>query len=226
MNLLYWVRHGENRANITKEFSCKRVDYSLTPKGVLQAQQTASYFVGKDIHQIYSSPLKRALETAEIIASKINLDVIVMENLRETDVGDLENQPPSAETWAIHRKVMRDWFNGKHETSFPGGEDYFTLWGRLQAGLVQILAGKTNQNIIVVGHGGMLYSAIQSLCPEIDLDWLRHAESHNCSITKLGISLQDGQIDAKLITWAAHDHLYGDAANLISGIPQGDDWKK
>ena len=41
MNHLYLVRHGENVANLTKEFSCCKVDYSLTAKGVLQAQQTA-----------------------------------------------------------------------------------------------------------------------------------------------------------------------------------------
>ena len=37
MNRIYLVRHGENTANLTKEFSHRRVDYSLTPKGILQA---------------------------------------------------------------------------------------------------------------------------------------------------------------------------------------------
>lgn len=40
MNIIYLVRHGENKANLTKEFSYKKVDYPLTPKGVIQAQQT------------------------------------------------------------------------------------------------------------------------------------------------------------------------------------------
>ena len=43
-NTIYLVRHGENTANITKEFSYKLVDYSLTAKGVQQAEQTAEYF--------------------------------------------------------------------------------------------------------------------------------------------------------------------------------------
>ena len=67
LNRLYLVRHGENMANLTKEFSYRHVDYSLTPKGVLQAQQTAAYFTDKHIHEIYTSPLKRAVETADII---------------------------------------------------------------------------------------------------------------------------------------------------------------
>ena len=60
MNTIYLVRHGENRANLTKEFSYKVVDYSLTPKGALQAQQTAQFFQDKQIHEVYTSPLKRA----------------------------------------------------------------------------------------------------------------------------------------------------------------------
>jgi broad specificity phosphatase PhoE len=64
MNRLYLVRHGENRANLTKEFSSRLVDYPLTAKGVLQAQQTADYFQQRagagGIDAVYSSPLKRS----------------------------------------------------------------------------------------------------------------------------------------------------------------------
>ena len=42
MTHLYLIRHGENLANLTKEFSYLKVDYPLTPKGRLQAEQTAS----------------------------------------------------------------------------------------------------------------------------------------------------------------------------------------
>ena len=72
MHTIYWVRHGENKANITKEFSYKYVDYSLTPKGIQQAQQTARFFRNKNIQTIYTSPLKRAVETAEIIARALH----------------------------------------------------------------------------------------------------------------------------------------------------------
>ena len=41
MTHLYLIRHGENLANLTKEFSYLKVDYPLTPKGKLQAAQTA-----------------------------------------------------------------------------------------------------------------------------------------------------------------------------------------
>src|SRR5512145_1505714 len=108
-NHVYWVRHGENLANITKEFSSRHVDYSLTPKGVLQAQQTGAYFKDKSIDALYSSPLKRAAETAAIIGAAIGLPVTVIEGFREIDVGELEREPPTAENWAFHDRVFRAW---------------------------------------------------------------------------------------------------------------------
>src|SRR5579872_6100860 len=94
-NTLYLVRHGENLANITKEFSYKLVDYPLTPKGVLQAEQTAAFFLNTiPLMAAFASPLKRARETAEIIARAQNLSVTVLEEFREVNVGDMEQRPP------------------------------------------------------------------------------------------------------------------------------------
>src|SRR5512142_223625 len=122
MNRLYLVRHGENPANLTKEFSYRRVDYGLTPKGSLQAKQTAELFKRQAIHAVYSSPLKRAAETAGIIAGELGLRVEIVEDLREVNVGDLEGQPVTPELWAHHDSIIADWLGGKPETRFPSGE--------------------------------------------------------------------------------------------------------
>src|SRR5689334_548870 len=102
---LFVVRHGENPANINREFSYKLVDYSLSEEGIRQAEETAGHFRDKGIHEIYSSPLKRALETAEIIAAPLDLPVTVVEEFRENNVGILESQPPSDENWALHDRI-------------------------------------------------------------------------------------------------------------------------
>ena len=47
VNTLYFVRHGENPANLTREFSYKMVDYPLTENGIQQAEQTAAYFASR-----------------------------------------------------------------------------------------------------------------------------------------------------------------------------------
>ena len=220
MNRLYLVRHGENWANITKEFSHRYVDYSLTKKGIEQAQQTAAFFAGKDIHAVYSSPLKRAIETAEIIAAGIEADVVVMENFREVNVGVLERQPVSDEIWAVYLKIFGDWYDGHSAACFPGGEDYFTLLERMQRGLQHIFSEQTGLNAIAVGHGGIFSVTLKDICHNIEADWLRSAENHNCSITEVLIEIQEQAVLGQLINWASYAHLHGAAADLISGVPQ------
>ena len=121
MNHLYLVRHGENPANLTKEFSCKRVDYSLTLKGVLQARQTAEYFQRVPVDRIYASPLKRTRETAQIIAEPLQRTVIPLETLREVNVGDFEGEPVSMDLWGAAQYDYRCVDGGRRPALFPRG---------------------------------------------------------------------------------------------------------
>ncbi len=125
---LYLVRHGENPANISKVFSSRIVDQSLTAKGILQARQTATYIkelgISRDRwvrHSVFSSPLRRAAETAEIIADQLGLGVVVMENFREIDVGSLEESPATAADWSFYQQIVNDWYDGINESTFPEG---------------------------------------------------------------------------------------------------------
>lgn len=226
MNLLYFIRHGENPANLTKEFSHRKVDYPLTPKGRMQAQQTAEHFRNQGIDEIYASPLKRAFETAEIIGRELGLPVTVREDFREVNVGTLEDMPPSAEAWALHNEIIRDWVDGKSDTRFPGGEDYHELWGRLHTALQSILARKDGRKILVVAHGGILTLPLRSLCPDADYAWLRTQQNANCSITRIEAEISEGKLKARLLSYASFDHLHGEAAQLVSGIPNLEVFKK
>ena len=217
MNRFYLVRHGENLANLTKEFSNRRVDYALTPKGVLQAQQTADYFKDKGIDAVYSSPLKRAQQTAQIIATAVGVTAVVLENLREVDVGDLEGQPPTAELWALHNAVVRDWMTGHPEKSFPNGENHTTLCRRMRAAFAEMTAGRDGKDIVVVGHGGIFTFTLLDWCPGLDLSRLRNREYANCGITEVEIETRGEEITGQLVTWAEHGHLHGEAAELVSG---------
>src|SRR6266487_7176920 len=148
MNTLYLIRHGENTANLTKEFSHRLIDYSLTPKGVLQAQQTGEYFKNRPIDAIYCSPLKRAIETAEMIAQAIGIRPVIMEEFREVNVGTLEALGGSPENWATHDSIIRAWFEGQSDRIFPEGENYHMLLERMRSGVAQILREQDGKNSI------------------------------------------------------------------------------
>ena len=224
MNRIYLVRHGENLANLTKEFSYRRVDYPLTEKGILQARQTALYFKDKAIDAIYASPLKRGAETAAIIAAELGLPFTVMENFREVNVGELEGAPVTPEVWRINEETFSDWLEGKPETRFPGGENYYEVWDRLRSGLFAITDGKDGCNLIVVGHGGMFYVCFHDLCAGVTVDDLERQPIENCSISEVQLGWQDGTPQGKLLRLSDVSHLSGGAADLVPGSPDPADW--
>lgn len=207
MNTVFFVRHGENWANITREFSCQKVDYSLTAKGIQQAQQTATHLDGLSIDEIYCSPLKRAVETAWIIASVLQLPVTPLEQFREINVGELEDRPPSSENWRLHDDIVVAWRQGKTDIAFPEGENYIQLLQRMRMGLCKIGMGKSEKKILIVGHAGIFSTTIQDICPHIINDELINMPVENCSITEIEIEIRQNKPIGKLITWANITHL-------------------
>jgi len=223
LNLLYYIRHGEGVDNVARRFSYKNPDNPLTERGRLQALQTAQHLAARSFDGIYCSPMKRALETAQIIASPLKADPIVMEEFREVNVGDLEGMPFNDENWSIYHHLVNEWSSGNTRASFPGGEDYETLWKRMHRGLLQILTDRKGQVLLLVGHAGIFSATLKDLCPGTDLNWLKSAEYYNCAITKLEIESRNGDLQGRLIDWANYDHLDEQALSRVPGIPPMND---
>lgn len=219
MNRLYLVRHGENLANLTKEFSYRKVDYHLTAKGRLQAEQTGDFFHHKDIRAIYTSPLKRAVETAEIIAASLDLPVVILENLREVNVGDLEGASDLQAAWRLHGQVIEDWWEGRATTAFPNGEDLITLSSRLRMAVEEANSDYPDGDLLLVAHGGIYTFGLPEICPDVTLASLRTAYSHNCAITEIIMEKETERLVGRLVNWASCAHLHGLAAELVTGIP-------
>ncbi len=220
MNHIFLLRHGENRANLTKEFSYKKTDYPLNDKGILQARQSGEALMGQSIQAIYTSPLKRALGTAQIVGEILGLSPIVEEDFRELNVGALEEMPPNEETWDRYRNVVRSWVEGHPETAFPGGENYHQLWDRYWRGMQRAMRSYPDQALLIVGHGGIFTLTLPDLCPGVNIIDLFHQESHNASITEIDLEEREGQPKGRLIRWASTDHLSGEAADLVPGTPR------
>jgi Histidine phosphatase superfamily (branch 1) len=71
---------------------------------------------------LFASPLRRAQQTAEIVAGRLGGDVKTLDDLREVNVGDLDGRS-DPEAWEIYESVLDDWRRGDHDRRFPGGED-------------------------------------------------------------------------------------------------------
>lgn len=219
MNTLYLVRHGENLANLTREFSCRRVDYSLTEKGVLQAEQTAAVFAALPIAAVCSSPLRRAHETAHILATPHGLPVTICEPFREVNVGRLEDEPSSDENWALHDRIFAAWRAGEDSARFPGGESYAELCSRMREGLRRAVAGRDGQRLVIVAHGGIFAATLHEICGNIPANATDYWHLHNCSITELTLEEAGDTLHGELIRWGDCDHLSGEAAQLVPVRP-------
>jgi broad specificity phosphatase PhoE len=216
---VYLVRHGENPANLLRQFSHRKIDYPLNPKGILQAEQTADVFHAVPLDGIYSSPLLRAVETATIIAAPHRLPVQIVDEFRELNVGDLEGQPVTSEIWDFHDSILSAWENGNPDPSFPGGEDHHTLKGRMRRGLERILHGQAEQTIVIVGHITLFTFSISDLCPGVCITPLRRQRSRNASIAELELDWVDGHLQGQLVRWADSSHLSGLAAEPVPASP-------
>jgi len=148
---LYFVRHGESEANAKRLFA-GRWDVPLTETGRSQANQAGKEAKSLDIDLIVSSPLKRASQTAEIIASEIGYpkDKIVYSDLfMERDYGSMQGQP-----W--------DGANVINFDTVLGAEKERALLKRATEG-ADFLKNMPKDNILFIGHGTNGRAVLRSL---------------------------------------------------------------
>lgn len=219
MNRVYFVRHGEGQDNVARQFSYKRVDRPLTERGQLQASQTSEYLAGMHIDEIFCSPMKRAHETAQIIAKRLGKELTIVPEFREVNVGDLDGQDFNDETWGFYHHITSEWYAGNSSISYPGGEDYVTLWARMRRGLEKVIRDKTNSDFLIVGHGGIFIATLKDLCPGLEISWLQNVEYYNCAITELELEIVNGGFEGRILDWANYRHMSGEANTKISAIP-------
>lgn len=199
------VRHGESVNNLTDAFSYRLVDHPLTTRGVLQAKLTANHLRSLAAAIVFTSPLRRALQTAKIIAAHCGARLFVKEEFREVNVGELEKSSDTKAAWAIHDAIVDSWRNGNPQAQFPGGEDYTTLAERWSTGLCAACDLIDNGIIIVVGHGGIFRYPIFDLCPLASRALVESRTLTNCSISEL--VHKNGTRVFDLVRWADDSHL-------------------
>ena len=167
---LYFVRHGESTANLTGEFSNNNSKHPLTEMGIAQVKSTASNLRGASIDRIYTSPVLRAVQTAQILAEALHAPWEITEALREWSVGIYEGtSDPSG--WELHRQVQEDWFfHHKPDSRMPGGESFGEIQDRFVPFINQLLKNNTGsqENIVLVGHGGLFMAMLPVILTNVD----------------------------------------------------------
>lgn len=155
---LIFVRHAEAEGNKIRRFH-GWTDSGLTEKGHIQAEKAAERLKNMDIDVIYSSSLKRAMQTAEYIAEAKGLPVLTSENLREINGGDWEDL-----TWTELEQrwpeEYRTWEDRPHLHRMPNGESMEEFRDRLLEEVISIIRRDEGKNICIVTHGTAIRAMI------------------------------------------------------------------
>src|SRR3989344_106281 len=129
---VYLIRHGESIGNVLGINQGQKNDFSLTQKGVDQSKRIAEKLATEPIDAVYSSDLKRAMETAEIMSKLHGLQPIPDKRLRERDFGDLDEKN-LLKSWKAHvNKTVEKEGLDPWEVKAPNGESDKDHWDRLQ----------------------------------------------------------------------------------------------
>ncbi|MBW3596825.1 MAG: histidine phosphatase family protein [Planctomycetes bacterium] len=151
--LLYLVRHGATENNLARPpvLQGRGVNLGLSPAGVRQAWRTAEFFRSRKLAAAYSSNLRRAIETAQIIAEPHGLEVTQLESITEVDVGHWEgrNWTEIAETYAKEYALFME---DPGVYGYVGGETMAQVEARVFPALRRIMADHLGQRVLVVAH--------------------------------------------------------------------------
>lgn len=207
MTELLFIRHGQTPANAAGAWQGWS-DPPLNATGQAQAHAIADRLKidHSEVRALYTSPLRRALQTAEIIGTRLALSPHVVHQLKEIHFGDLEG---------ITLEEMEDRFPELHARwqdktdmtfQWPGGEQRGDFFARAAEACERICSRHYGEKVVIVAHGGTIRACLAHLLPDQLGQWWRY------SLDNTGLSrvrLAEG--NARLIALNDASHLSGQA---------------
>lgn len=149
---IYLTRHGQTEWNIEKRLQ-GRGNSPLTQEGIKKAEELRERLESVDIDVIYTSPIERALHTAQILKGNKDIEVISCEGLMEMSFGTYEGR----RTEEISRENP-EWninliMEGNTTMAAPEGENLAQVRQRVKEAMDDLLQANKGKNLLVVAHG-------------------------------------------------------------------------
>jgi len=203
MTEILLVRHGQTRANATGYWEGWS-DSPLNTTGQAEAEAIAGRLAAErgQIAALYTSPLRRALQTAHAIGRRLALSPKVLNQLKEIHFGKLEGTtlrqmedrfPELYAQWQDRTDMTFRWPEGERR------EDFFA---RAAAACQSICARHDGDKVVIVTHGGTIRACLAHFLPELLGQWWDYSLD-NAGLTRVWTSGDD----ARLISLNDTDHL-------------------
>jgi broad specificity phosphatase PhoE len=186
------ARHGETHWNRERRFQ-GHADLPLNEAGRAQAAELAARLEGERFSSVYTSPLRRAAETAEIVAARLGVGVLPHAALKEVDVGSWSGLSEQ-EVEARYSEGYARWLENR-AAGWDDGESYEALAARVVAGLQEIARKHPGEHVLAVTHGGPIRAA-RAVALGLSADEIhpRTAPLVNCATYR--IAVRDGNLEA------------------------------
>jgi broad specificity phosphatase PhoE len=210
---IYILRHGETDFNKQGKVQGQEVNLNLNDTGKEQAHKTGKHIVSEKpvFDKIYCSPLSRAKETAQIIASYVNYeeDIIYDDRLLEKKVGIMSGKTGAEIDSHIDSVPELKELKEKLDKGDIRYDDYDVEHSKLTNGETKKNAGlrgfdflkdvldKNDKNVLIVAHGCLLKNMLRNAIPRTDF------KMSNCALTV--IEYNDGKFD--LISRTNNKHI-------------------
>jgi len=179
---LYLIRHAATQNNLSHPplLQGQGTDVELSAEGLNQAAATAAQLEQLPISAVYTSPLRRALQTAKLIAKPHAIACTVVDALIEVDVGSWENRSwdEIAETEPI---AYRQFIENPAKYPYAGGESFTEVAHRAQPAFEKLMKQHAGEKIVVVAHN-VINRVYLAHVAGIALAKSRDLKQNNCGI--------------------------------------------
>ena len=152
MTRLLLIRHAQPEDD-ARGRCYGRLDVGLSPTGAEAAERLAASLRDVALDAVYSSPRRRAVQTAELLGAPH-----VDERFGELDFGELEGMTYE-DVERDHPELFRRWMKSPTEVRFPGGESWADLRGRVDDAVAEVLSSN-GETVAVVTHGGVVRAVL------------------------------------------------------------------
>jgi probable phosphoglycerate mutase len=187
---IHLARHGETDWNRELRWQ-GHSDPPLNALGRQQASTLAESLAGMRIAAVYASDLRRASETAEIVAGRLGVPLRLDAALRELDVGSWEGRT-LAELKARQPDAVTRWEeSGEH--GWDGGEGHGEMATRVLEAIRSIAAEHVGEEVLVVSHGGPM-RALKAFAAGLDYPDDRRSVPYTANCEVCAIAVEDGTI--------------------------------
>lgn len=196
---VFLVRHAQTSWNVTGRYM-GWIDEDLSEEGIWQAEQLSVRLEGQPIDSAYSSPLKRAYHTAQVMVAPHSLSVCPMPGLGEIRLGSWEGFTRE-EVKARFPDIWQAWRSDPSMVQMPEGENIAQVQDRAVAALQNIIDANRGRKVLIVTHE-VIVKLLVTHCLDVGTGIYRRFEVANASLTV--IQIMDGMCLLRMLNDTSH----------------------